>query len=173
MNMTNKTYEKEVLEKLGEIEKTLIELGDMINSLTRAMRDFFEVSEEGFSMGPELLRNLRFYGDLDTEQYEKPPSPWILKSIESSELDRRTEADFKILGDTETLLPTLKALKSSPNGLTVQEVSKITRRSTSAENDYLRSMFMLGIVDKIKARKSEKYKLGTDKYIPENIKNHL
>ena len=172
VNMTNETHEKEMLERLEKIEETLARLSDGIDNLTRGMKNHFRTPRKDGSVRHGPSGDYGLHGSFDAELHEKPPSPWALKSIKSSEQDRKINIDPKILAGPETLVPTLRALKSNPEGLTAREVGKITRRSRSTEANYLSKMFMLGFVDKIKFGKNAKYKYS-DRWLPPHIKDQI
>lgn len=175
--MARRIDEREVLERLEKIEEALSRLNERIDDLTRNMGNIFGTSGVSGVLGPQPSRDykglpLRPFGDFDTEAHKKSPSPWTMKSLAPSRTVKRIDVDLEILGDPETLLPTLRALKSSKDGLTADEVSKITRRNRSTEANYLSKMFKLGALDKVRLGKSTKYKLS-EKWIPPHIREQI
>ncbi len=175
--MASQTDEKEMLEKFSKIEEMLGILITKIDDLTHGMRIVYETIYKSDLLRTGTLRDYRglpskFYEDSGMEIHKKPPSPWTRKSIESFSKDRRINIDFEILADPETLLPTLKALKTNLNGLTAEEVSQITERSRATEANYLSKMYKLGLLDKARFGKNTKYRLS-EKMIPPSIRNQI
>lgn len=175
ISMTRDTHEKEVLERLEKIEETLGRMNDRMDNLFRGMREMKthprtqkKDSEEKSGRSDDR----EFHGGPALGQRKKSPNPWALKSIGPSARDRRISIDINILARPDTLLPTLRALKSSPHGLTAEEVGKITERDRSTEANYLSKMFMLGFVDKVKSGRNAKYKYS-DRWLPPHIKDQV
>lgn len=175
ITMTKNTHEKEVSERLERIEETLARLSDRMDNMFRGMREMkahFGTSRKDSPTKPVRPSRHGFHGDLTPGQQKKPSNPWALKSIESSWQDRSISIDLKILASPDTLLPTLRALKSNPNGLTAEEVGRITKRNRSTEANYLSKMFMLGFVDKVKSGRNAKYKYS-DRWLPPYIEDQI
>jgi DNA-binding transcriptional ArsR family regulator len=173
--MVDKPY-KEMLEKLEKIEEKLNTLSERVDDLAESINSIFEISG-----GPGLLKSvsskdfreiLASVEDVDTGPHKKPLNPWTMKSIGSFSKGRKINVNIGVLADPQTLLPTLRALKSNPDGLTAEEVSNITKRSRATEANYLSKMFKLGILDKTKVGKNAQYRLS-DKMIPPSIRHQI
>ncbi|MGD2247532.1 MAG: hypothetical protein PVF58_03940 [Candidatus Methanofastidiosia archaeon] len=154
--MTEKRFREEILERLENIERK-------VNALTTILDDLFQTLDQPNIFKPAQERRERL------NDYERSINPWTERSIRGIS---NTDIDPKILGKTETILPTLKALGSNPKGLTAKEVSGITERDRTTEANYLRKMYILGIVDKEKSGRKIIYKLSASN-IPEHIKNRI
>lgn len=145
--MTEKEFRKKVLKRLENIEKR-------VDDLTRNLEDIAQAPDR---------RGIRGFAR------ERPFNPWTEKSIRNA---KSINIDPGILAKPETILPTLKALESNPEGLTADDVSRITERNRTTEANYLRKMYLLGIVDKCKSGKKAVYKLQA-LYLPAHIKDRI
>lgn len=174
--MADRTNDREILEKLTQIENSLRNLSGKVDDLTGVIKNVFMVSDKSGSQKTGISdyrgMSLAPFEELETDPHKDLPNPWTMKSIESFSKGRKIDVDIRLLADPKSLLPTLKALKSNPQGLTAKEVSKITKRNRTTEANYLSKMFKLGILDKVKFGRNTKYKLS-EKMTHQSIKDQI
>jgi hypothetical protein len=90
-------------------------------------------------------------------------NPWSLAALDlGSALPQYNALRFGIYQ------PTIEALKSTDDGYTAEEISKITGRSRNTESGYMYRLFRAGILKRVRKGKRVNYVL-TDKDLADKI----
>jgi len=147
---------------VGVIELTAHQIAEILDETVGEIKKLSLVIEE-LKSEVETIKNVQ-----GRTLSATMPSP-----IERSSLDWATISEEAILGSDPLILPiyssretlqsTIEALQIYPQGATADEVSEITGRARNTESAYLRRLHLAGKVDKIRDKKSVKYKLANSK----------
>ena len=101
----------------------------------------------------EILKTLKRIENLLVIQIEEDKISQNISEVESSKKDHSPPLDvvelINVLSkNDEHLIPTIKALLSSKDGGSAQDIASITKRSRSRENQHLNKLVELGYVQK-------------------------
>src|SRR5205823_5091573 len=86
--------------------------------------------------------------------YDRSPNPWSIQAgqalstaitVLSKEVRERLDK-----ASTDTYQQTLEALRANPEGLTAEQVGKLTGRTRNTESAYLWRLYLAGWVERMK-----------------------
>ncbi|MCV0430704.1 hypothetical protein [Nitrosopumilus sp.] len=153
--------------RLGKQEKTLSELRNIMTEI----KDNMLTTQN--SINSSLIRDTSPASNSMLSVYDRNANPWTIQTSKTlsstlnsitSQMQKNAEAKRSF----STYEKTLRALATSPNGLTAEQVGKKTKRNRNTESAYLWRLHVADLIAREKHGKKTIYKL-----IKQNTKNIL